>query len=122
MYPIEKYKFVVRPARVDKNGEAHGPEVIAISHYAGQTIKGVAKCSPNDEFDLEYGKRLAAARCNQKVCEKRAVTLIDKVRILHEQIAELQVLCSKLTEHKLAALVHLSEATNHTAEVENEIN
>lgn len=55
------YKYVVTPDN----------EVIAISTYAGQTVKGVAKCHPNDQFDLEFGKRLAAARCEVKVCRKR---------------------------------------------------
>lgn len=46
-------------------------KVIAVSSFAGQTVRGVAKCAPNDEFDLEYGKRLAAARCVAKIADKR---------------------------------------------------
>ena len=46
-------------------------KVIAVSSFAGQTVRGVAKCAPNDEFDLEYGKRLAAARCVVKIASKR---------------------------------------------------
>ena len=45
--------------------------VIAISTYAGRTVRGVAKCHPNDTFDEEFGKRLAAARCNEKIAAKR---------------------------------------------------
>lgn len=45
--------------------------VIAISTYAGRTVRGVAKCHPNDTFDEEFGKRLAAARCNEKIAIKR---------------------------------------------------
>lgn len=48
-----------------------GNTVIAISSYAGKTVKGIAKCDPKDEFNLESGKKLAAARCNAKVCKKR---------------------------------------------------
>lgn len=47
--------------------------VIAISTYAGRTVRGIAKCHPNDTFDEEFGKRLAAARCNEKIAEKRFV-------------------------------------------------
>lgn len=54
------YKYVVTPNKV-----------IAISTYAGRTVKGVAKCHPNDTFDVEYGKALAAARCNVKIAAKR---------------------------------------------------
>jgi hypothetical protein len=70
MYPIEKYNFVVYDKKnidgtVSKN-------VVALSTYCGKVIKGIAKCSSGDEFDLEKGKKLAAARCDLKVCQKRA--------------------------------------------------
>ena len=59
-FPLDKYKFYVT-----KN------KVIAVSTYAGKTVRGVAICADSDNFDLEKGKRLAAARCNAKVAEKR---------------------------------------------------
>ena len=62
MFPIEKYKFIVTDNKV-----------IALSTYAGKTVRGIATCSPEDVFDLEYGKRLAAARCNEKICAKRRI-------------------------------------------------
>ena len=61
MHPFEKYRFYVD----EKN------QVIAISTYAGRYVKGVAKCDPRDKFDLEKGKKLAAARCAEKIAEKR---------------------------------------------------
>lgn len=60
-YPLEKYRFYID----EKN------QVIAISTYAGRYVKGVAKCDPRDKFDLEKGKKLAAARCAVKIAEKR---------------------------------------------------
>lgn len=60
IYPIEKYKFYV----------SHN-KVIAITTYAGRTVRGVAKCHPEDMFDLEVGKKIAAARCAKKVAKKR---------------------------------------------------
>lgn len=66
-FPIEKYRFVVADNKV-----------IALSTYAGKTVRGVAICSPEDIFDLEYGKRLAAARCNEKVCAKRRLRAAKK--------------------------------------------
>lgn len=57
-----EYKY-----RVD---EEHGV-VVAISSYAGKTIVGIARCAPGDTFDVEIGKKLAAARCSLKVAEKR---------------------------------------------------
>lgn len=46
-------------------------KVIALSSFAGKTIKGVAKCDPSDVFSAEFGEKLAAARCNKKVAFKR---------------------------------------------------
>ena len=52
--------------RDDKN------KVVAVSSYAGKTVRGVAKCDPRDTFDLSSGQRLAEARCGVKIAEKRA--------------------------------------------------
>ncbi len=60
MLDMTKYKFYVT-----KN------TVIAVSTYAGKTVRGVAKCDPRDKFDIEAGKKLAAARCNERVAGKR---------------------------------------------------
>ena len=62
------YKYVVIPCE----------KVIAISTYAGRTVKGVAKCHPNDTFDVEFGKKLAAARCNEKIAYKRLTRALNK--------------------------------------------
>ena len=65
-YPIEKYRFHVAK-KID--GTPYG--VIAVSTYEGKTVRGVAKCDPRDKFDMEQGRQLAAARCNQKIAQKR---------------------------------------------------
>lgn len=49
----------------------NGNEVIAVSTFAGKTIKAKVKCNPEDVFDVEKGKQLAAARCNLKIAKKR---------------------------------------------------
>ena len=67
-FPIEGYHFF-----------QHGNRVIAVTTYAGKTVRGVAVCANDDEFDLEYGKRLAAARCNYKVAKKRRERAFTKV-------------------------------------------
>lgn len=59
-YPIEKYHFFT-----SKN------KIVAVSTYAGKSVRGVAKCDPRDEFDMEKGRALAAARCAERVATKR---------------------------------------------------
>ena len=51
MYPLEKYKYYQA-----------GNKVIAVSTFAGRTVRGVAKCNPKDNFDLEKGKMLPARK------------------------------------------------------------
>jgi len=55
-----------------------GNKIICISTYAKKVVKGIAKCSPNDNFDIEIGKRLAQLRCDEKIADKRANRALDK--------------------------------------------
>ena len=72
-FPIDNYTFYVCKR---KDGTPY--QVIAVSTYAGRTVKGVAKCDPHDTFDLEAGKKLAAARCNLAVAQRRERRAADK--------------------------------------------
>ena len=76
-YPIEKYKFYIGPGKV-----------VAVSSYAGRRVRGVAKCSPEDRFDIERGKKLAAARCALKIAEKRKQRAQREVVLAHENYAK----------------------------------
>ena len=66
-----------------------GNKIIAVSTYAGKTVRGVAICAPGDKFDLNFGKALAAARCNEKVAEKRYARANNKMNILLNEINDL---------------------------------
>ena len=59
---MSKYKFYTNNENT----------IVAVSSYAGRPVRGVAKCDPRDSFDFASGEKLAAARCNVKVAEKRA--------------------------------------------------
>ena len=52
--------------------------VAAVSSYAGRNVRAVARCSSNDTYDFEKGKKLAAARCDLKVREKRVKRAFNK--------------------------------------------
>ena len=80
-YPINKYRFHVAKKT---DGTPYG--VIAVSTYEGKTVRGVAKCDPQDTFDMEKGRELAAARCNQKIAMKRRARAnreLDKAAVLY---------------------------------------
>ena len=46
--------------------------IVCTTTYKTHTIRGVAKCDPDDNFDLETGKRLAYLRCRLKYAQKKA--------------------------------------------------
>ena len=69
-YSLDKYKFFNHSNR----------EVIAVSTYAGKSVRGVAKLTPGDNFDEEAGKKLAAARCNEKIARKRLARATAKIK------------------------------------------
>ena len=83
-------------------------KLIAVSSFAGQTVRGVAKCNPADEFDSEKGAALAAARCGVKIAEKRVKRAYSKV---DEAKATVD-----------AAIAHLSEMMKYQADAEASLN
>ena len=81
---------------------------IAVSSFAGQTVRGVAKCNPADEFDSEKGAALAAARCGVKIAEKRCKRAYNKV---DEAKAQLD-----------AAIIHYGEMLKYQSDAEANYN
>ena len=69
----------------EKNGEKC---VAAVSTYAGRNVRAVARCSKGDTYDFEKGKKLAAARCDLKVREKRLKRALNK---RHEAFVALEI-------------------------------
>jgi hypothetical protein len=45
--------------------------VVCTTVYKNESIKGLATCSPEDEFDISVGKALAYARCKQKLAKRK---------------------------------------------------
>ena len=63
---MKRFKFIEHTRK-----DTGVKEVIALTHYCGETVKGIASCSPADTYDFEVGKKLAALRCNMKIADKR---------------------------------------------------
>lgn len=79
--------------------------VYCMTYYAGKTIKGVAKRDPEDEFDIEVGKKLAKARCDVKLYKAKVKRKTERARIANEEF--------------LKALQHLNNAQKYTDEAVN---
>lgn len=58
----EKYNFYSHEA---------SKTIVCTTMYKGQMVRGVAKCSPEDNFDINLGKKLAYLRCKEKFSRKK---------------------------------------------------
>ena len=78
--------------------------IVAVSSFAGKPVKGYADLHPHDEFDIEYGKALAAARCAEKIAAKRCKRAYNKVDEAKAQVN--------------AAMAHLQKMMQYEADAE----
>ena len=95
MFPKDKYRYYT-----DEKSK-----VVAVSSYAGRTVRGIAKCNPNDEFSPEFGKELAAARCNAKIAKKRSERA-------YKLYADALVMLNRMTRHCEKMEKYLIDAEN----------
>lgn len=108
-YPIEKYKIVIH-----QHPEYHTTEIIAMSTYAGQVVKGKAICHINDEYNEEDGRKLAIARCAAKIAKKRN----DRANKLLKKALEQR----EMAEKYVADMVrYQADAFNERKEIEAEL-
>ena len=70
IFDLNKFKYI----HVTK-GDVQ--EIIALAKYKGKTFRGVAKCHPDDNFDEETGRELAARRCDLAI---RRARLRDRMK------------------------------------------
>ena len=88
IYPSDKYKIIV-----------NGTKIIAISTYAGKTVKGVAKADPRDKFDESVGKKLAIARCAAKIAKKRQKRAERKIAEAQRQLDAAKAHYDKMAQY-----------------------
>ena len=101
-YPIEKYKFI-RHTRPDGR-----EEVIALSTFAGRTVRGKAILDDKDAFNLETGKRLAALRCAEKIGVKRVLRANDCLDCADAHVEAAKRFQEKMTHYYEDATLELA--------------
>lgn len=92
-------------------------KVVAVSTYAGKTVRGVAKCDINDTFSLDRGMELAAARCNEKVAKKRLTRAENKRRETTKEYMKIMVAIRKAIRYEEDSEKALIEAENLVASI-----
>ena len=82
--------------------------IVAVSSFAGKPVNGYADLHPVDEFDIEYGQALAAARCAEKIAAKRCKRAYSKVDEARDMVN--------------AAMAHLQKMMQYEADAEANYN
>ena len=106
MYPFDRYRYYTA-----------GNKIIAVSTYAGKTVRGITKCAEGDTFDMEKGKKLAAARCALKIANKRLNRAIRKENEANDAFYQAQRHLDKMTTYASDAWDAKYDAEDYLAEV-----
>ena len=109
-YPLEKYKYFI-----------HGNQVVAVSTYAGKTVRGVANCHPSDTYDLNLGKELAAARCNDKIANKRLKRADRRVKEAYQALADAQRHYEEMRRYRDDAYRGTIKSADHLKKIHREL-
>lgn len=95
--------------------------VVATSTYAGKTVRGVARCHPNDEFDIDKGIKLAVYRCNLKVADKRQARACRKVKETKLALYEAQVFLDKMLDYRAQSVFDYLSAKDDLEDIETNV-
>jgi hypothetical protein len=109
MYDVNKYKCYGYDEK-NEDGSIRAHCVVAISTYAGKTVKGYAKCHPDDAWDWEKGKALAIARCAEKIAAKRNARATRKVAEAQNILAEAIAYLNDMLDYQLNSADELAIA------------
>ena len=110
-YPIEKYKFI------QHTREDGREEVIALSTFAGRTVRGKAILDEKDAFDLETGKKLAALRCAEKIGIKRVLRANDCLDCADAHVEAAKRFQDKMTHYYEDATLELAAVRDELDEL-----
>ena len=96
-------------------------KVIVLSKYAGKDVRGVAKCSPNDRFDLETGETLAKLRCDEKVAWKRLQRAQRKVAEAREEVRVATEFFDQMNDYLQRSIIEYDEAVSSLGNYERSL-
>ena len=89
--------------------------VVCATTYKGESIRGVAKCDPADDFNIDVGKVLAYARCRQKLAKKK---LAHSKRVYAKALADEM----KAKNNVMKAFVFMHDSEEYLKNSNKELN
>jgi hypothetical protein len=73
---------------IDSKTGAH--VVKATTIYGGKAIYAYAKCDPEDEFDLEFGTKIALKRLDIKIAQKRISNKKEDLKVYKHRLTYIE--------------------------------
>lgn len=109
---------------IDKKTGAH--IVKATTMYAGKTVWAIAKCDPDDKFDLALGTAIALKRLDHKISLKRAASMKDYAKFCRMNLEFIEIekrrVKTALERAEVAYSDRMVEAKQLEAEIAEMIN
>ena len=91
--------------------------VVAVTTYHQKKVRGIAKCNPEDVFDLEKGKKLAKARCDAKVADLKVKRMIKLSNIFNEGMISDWEKSKKFHNYAVSAMEERRKAEKEIQEI-----
>lgn len=85
-------------------------KTIAVSTYAGRTVRGSAICDSSDTYNKETGQKIAAARCGAKVAQKRLKRATQKQQEAKTALRQAKKYYDKMTDYYCSAYLAVHAA------------
>ena len=100
-----------------------GTKVVkAVTIYEGKAVYAQAKCDPGDDFDLEFGKKLALLRLQQKIALKRAAHNKEFAKFCRADLDQAELYKKRLKKMLTSAEVAYGNRMVEVNQLETEIN
>lgn len=96
--------------------------IVCTTLYKGKMVRGIAKCSPEDDFSLETGKNLAYLRCKTKFLRKKLKRAYNAKRDAVIAEARARNNLNKAYEFVSDSDIQLEVAENELREFESSLN
>lgn len=100
----------------------NGTTILAISSFAGKTVKGVAKLDPRDSFDPTSGEELAKARCRSKIAQRRLKWAEKRLLDCEDQVNLAYANHNKALEYYYAAMNEDFVSSGELRKIEDDLN
>ncbi len=95
--------------------------VIAVCRYAGRNVRAVAKCAPEDTFNIEFGTKLAIARCEVKVAKLKIQNASASYMKASVAADEAQKQYDKMKQYYIDSVDQFDEANAEVEKIIKEI-